>query len=119
MKIPVRTKGGIYFEKDTIEKWITTCGSICPITGDPLKLDDLILDQVMSNNIRKYNVDKALGRDVSGGSGSGIHKNNESEQKESTQKKPEQQVAGTYESKTNGVDVVGGGFANDDDLYVF
>ena len=97
MKMPMRTKGGLYFEKDTIEKWIGRCGQICPVTGDPLALKDLVYDEVMSNNIQKYNVNKALGRGGGGGGGGSAT--------------PQQ--AANYESKT------GGGFDNDDDLYVF
>ena len=41
MKEPVRTPGGIVFEKDTILLWIKTRGQICPISGDALSEDML------------------------------------------------------------------------------
>eukprot|EP00434_Breviolum_minutum_P043092 symbB.v1.2.038388.t1/scaffold5957.1/size24395/2 len=34
---PVLSPYGHVFEKDTLTQWLTTCGSVCPITGKPLR----------------------------------------------------------------------------------
>jgi hypothetical protein len=41
MKNPVTSKYGHTFEKDTIEQWLRQQGSVCPITGQYLTIDDL------------------------------------------------------------------------------
>lgn len=42
MKEPVRAKTtGLVFEKTTIELWLATRGSVCPITNSPLEKSDL------------------------------------------------------------------------------
>lgn len=41
LKEPVRSPYGQVFERATIELWLTTRGSICPITNQPLTLADL------------------------------------------------------------------------------
>ena len=104
MRVPVRTAAGLYFEKETIETWLNRCGSICPITGEKLTVDDLQFDKVMADSIQRYCVGKVL-------------------------KNTERKVAAEYESKNNTETVAEtwaanttsniDGFANDDDLYVF
>jgi hypothetical protein len=42
MKDPVKVRSsGISFERATIELWLKTRGSICPITMAPLNINDL------------------------------------------------------------------------------
>lgn len=41
LKEPVRSPYGQVFERATIELWLATRGSICPITNKPLTLADL------------------------------------------------------------------------------
>jgi hypothetical protein len=42
MKEPIKAKtSGLVFERATIELWITTRGSICPVTNEELTKDDL------------------------------------------------------------------------------
>ena len=101
MKTPVRTSGGIYFEKDTIEKWLKKCGSVCPVTGEKLTRDDLTHDEGMTAAIQRYTFSKALGGQ-------------------------QREEAAAYESKmesSKGTEMIDddgkGGFENDDDLYVF
>ena len=51
MKEPMRAvkTSGLVFEKVTIEVWLNTRGSICPITHQPLTKDDLVLDVELRN----------------------------------------------------------------------
>ena len=43
MKDPVRVgTSGPVFERSTIELWLSTRGSVCPINGTPLTKDDLL-----------------------------------------------------------------------------
>lgn len=46
MKEPVRSKkSGLVFERATIEVWLATRGSVCPITHEPLYREDLEVDE--------------------------------------------------------------------------
>jgi len=38
--VPLRSPYGHSFERDTLEQWIRSCGSVCPITGQALRLED-------------------------------------------------------------------------------
>ena len=58
MKTPVQSPYGHNFEKETIEEWIKTQGSVCPITGKPLSLSDLkpnkqLQGEIMQEAIRE------------------------------------------------------------------
>merc|ERR1719188_903525 len=37
---PLRSPHGHLFEKETLELWIERCGSICPLTNLPLRVED-------------------------------------------------------------------------------
>jgi hypothetical protein len=58
MKEPVRTPGGIVFEKDTILLWIKTRGQVCPISGDALTEDMLEEDKDLGSEILRWNIKK-------------------------------------------------------------
>jgi hypothetical protein len=58
MKDPVRSPGGMVFERATIEVWLDTRGSICPISGDPLVVDDLVNDDALRVQISAWQIKK-------------------------------------------------------------
>jgi hypothetical protein len=60
MKDPVRSPGGIMFEKATIVLWLSTRGSICPITGAPLSEGDLIADAKLRTKIMRHHISKSM-----------------------------------------------------------
>jgi len=41
---PVLSPYGHVFEEDTLKQWLTTCGSVCPITGKPVREEDCRAD---------------------------------------------------------------------------
>lgn len=50
MKEPMRVKStGLVFEAATIELWLKTRGSVCPITNTPLEWSDLEPDEELKN----------------------------------------------------------------------
>lgn len=51
MTNPIRTPYGNKFEKKTLEKWIDSCGSVCPITSQPLRFDDCHYDKELKHEI--------------------------------------------------------------------
>eukprot|EP00927_Polykrikos_kofoidii_P070665 TRINITY_DN67076_c0_g1_i1.p1 TRINITY_DN67076_c0_g1~~TRINITY_DN67076_c0_g1_i1.p1 ORF type:complete len:807 (-),score=148.73 TRINITY_DN67076_c0_g1_i1:324-2606(-) len=51
---PVRSPYGHLFEKKTLERWVKNCGSVCPITSKPLRLDDCEPDAEMKRKIVKF-----------------------------------------------------------------
>lgn len=51
---PLRSPFGHSFEKKTLEKWIANCGSVCPISGKPLRLEECEPDQEMKKRIVKF-----------------------------------------------------------------
>eukprot|EP00658_Telonema_sp_P-2_P035702 TRINITY_DN25922_c0_g1_i1.p1 TRINITY_DN25922_c0_g1~~TRINITY_DN25922_c0_g1_i1.p1 ORF type:complete len:359 (+),score=98.07 TRINITY_DN25922_c0_g1_i1:246-1322(+) len=51
MKTPVQSPYGHNFEKETIEDWIKSQGSVCPITGKPLNLSDLKPNKQLQSDI--------------------------------------------------------------------
>jgi len=42
---PVRSPHGHLFERSTLEKWIGLCGSVCPVTGKPLRMNECTEDK--------------------------------------------------------------------------
>jgi len=54
MTSPQRSPYGHCFEKKTLEKWVMNCGSICPITQQPLRLEDCQPDAEMKKRIVKF-----------------------------------------------------------------
>jgi len=54
MTAPTRSKYGHYFEKKTLDRWFTNCGSICPITSQPLRMEECEPDTEMKKRIIKF-----------------------------------------------------------------
>eukprot|EP00929_Paragymnodinium_shiwhaense_P051518 TRINITY_DN25913_c0_g2_i2.p1 TRINITY_DN25913_c0_g2~~TRINITY_DN25913_c0_g2_i2.p1 ORF type:complete len:550 (-),score=99.32 TRINITY_DN25913_c0_g2_i2:64-1713(-) len=50
----VRSPHGHLFERATLGKWIGMCGSICPITGQPLRLEDCQEDQEVQRQVIEW-----------------------------------------------------------------
>jgi len=51
---PVLSRYGHHFERKTLEKWFGNCGSVCPITQKPLRLEECQPDQEMKKRIVKF-----------------------------------------------------------------
>eukprot|EP00605_Chrysophyceae_sp_TOSAG23-4_P001862 GSChrysophyteH1.ASY1.ANO1.2054.1 assembled CDS len=58
MQEPVKSSTGYYFERATIELWLSTRGSICPISHTPLTLEDLEPANDLRNQIKRYHITK-------------------------------------------------------------
>lgn len=57
MKDPVRsTNSGLVFEKATIQIWLQTRGQVCPITHQPLSLEELVPDTDLKKRIMRYHI---------------------------------------------------------------
>lgn len=48
---PLRSPYGHLFEKETLENWVKMCGSMCPVTGQPLRIDDCSEDKVTAQQV--------------------------------------------------------------------
>lgn len=51
---PVLSPYGHYFEQKTLQKWVANCGSVCPVTQKPLRLEDCAVDAEMKKRIAKF-----------------------------------------------------------------
>lgn len=51
---PVKSPYGHLFEKKTLERWMQNCGSVCPMTQKPLRLEDCHPDAEMKKRIVKF-----------------------------------------------------------------
>lgn len=51
---PIRSPYGHLFEKKTLEKWMGNCGSVCPITAKPLRMEECTPDAEMKKVIVKF-----------------------------------------------------------------
>lgn len=51
---PVRSPYGHFFEKKTLERWMGNCGSVCPVSGQILRLEDCQPDAEMKKRIVKF-----------------------------------------------------------------
>ena len=58
LKEPARTPQGLVFERATIKLWLETRGSVCPLTGEALTLDDLIDDRDLRARIVSWQLAK-------------------------------------------------------------
>ena len=58
MKEPARTPAGLVFEKQTIILWLETRGSVCPITGEPLTVDELVDDSALRSRIIAWQISR-------------------------------------------------------------
>ena len=56
MRDPVAGATGVAYERETIELWLETRGSVCPITGSPLEKIDLAADAALRNEIVRYHI---------------------------------------------------------------
>ena len=57
-KFPAKDK--VAYERETIELWLKTRGSVCPITGRNLKLEDLEPDTQLRNEIVRFQVQRTM-----------------------------------------------------------
>lgn len=65
MKDPVRVGSkptGPVFERATIELWLATRGSVCPITGEALMKEDLVPADDLRNRIKRYHIEQTTRR---------------------------------------------------------
>ncbi|KAJ1453539.1 hypothetical protein M885DRAFT_524007 [Pelagophyceae sp. CCMP2097] len=58
LKEPVRSPHGHVFERSTIELWIATRGSVCPITGQALELADLKEDTDVRSRLMCWQINR-------------------------------------------------------------
>ena len=65
MKEPMRcVRTNLVFERATIELWLKTRGQVCPITNEPLTLNDLSADDDLRNQIMRYHIQQTTRRIV-------------------------------------------------------
>jgi hypothetical protein len=58
MKEPVKTPGGLVFERSTIEVWLESRGSVCPISGNSLSKEDLVDEEELRYKISAWQIKK-------------------------------------------------------------
>merc|ERR1719183_2902305 len=51
---PLRSPYGHVFERETLENWVQMCGSVCPLTGQPLRLDDCTEDRATAQKVLEW-----------------------------------------------------------------
>lgn len=51
---PVRSPYGHLFERETLENWVNMCGSICPLTGQPLRMEDCVEDRAVAHQVLEW-----------------------------------------------------------------
>lgn len=51
---PVRSPYGHLFEKKTLERWMANCGSVCPVSSKPLRMEECQPDAEMKKRIVKF-----------------------------------------------------------------
>lgn len=54
MKDPVRSPHGHAFERSTLERWVSSCGSVCPVTSRQLRLQECGTDVELQQEIRQW-----------------------------------------------------------------
>jgi len=54
MATALRSTDGHVFDKESLEQWIATCGSICPVSGKPLRLEDCSEDRAIGREIVEW-----------------------------------------------------------------
>eukprot|EP00595_Chromulina_sp_UTEXLB2642_P002749 CAMPEP_0196764344 /NCGR_PEP_ID=MMETSP1095-20130614/5900_1 /TAXON_ID=96789 ORGANISM="Chromulina nebulosa, Strain UTEXLB2642" /NCGR_SAMPLE_ID=MMETSP1095 /ASSEMBLY_ACC=CAM_ASM_000446 /LENGTH=365 /DNA_ID=CAMNT_0042119637 /DNA_START=1009 /DNA_END=2106 /DNA_ORIENTATION=+ len=65
MKDPVYVPStNLYFERSTIELWLTTRGSVCPITHKPLDKSMLVTADDIRNKIKRYHIQQTAMRSL-------------------------------------------------------
>merc|ERR1719428_1430737 len=50
----LRSPHGHLFEKTSLERWIASCGSVCPVTGEPLTLDLCTHDREVERKVIEW-----------------------------------------------------------------
>lgn len=61
---PLRSPYGHVFEKDTIIRWLDENGNTCPITGKPLKPEDLKQDPELEKSINQWQIQRLMKMNV-------------------------------------------------------
>lgn len=51
---PVRSPHGHIFEEKTLKLWIERCGSVCPVTNLPLRIDDCVRDTQVEEDVLQW-----------------------------------------------------------------
>jgi hypothetical protein len=51
---PLRSPLGHVFERKTLETWMNTCGSVCPVSNTPLQIDTCTLDKELQRRVVKW-----------------------------------------------------------------
>jgi len=51
---PLRSPYGHLFERETLEEWLSRCGSVCPITGQPLRLEECQEDRAIEHQVVEW-----------------------------------------------------------------
>jgi hypothetical protein len=51
---PLRTPAGHVFEQKTLETWFITCGSVCPVSNAPLRLEECVHDKELQKRVVKW-----------------------------------------------------------------
>eukprot|EP00443_Scrippsiella_acuminata_P112651 CAMPEP_0115745902 /NCGR_PEP_ID=MMETSP0272-20121206/92357_1 /TAXON_ID=71861 /ORGANISM="Scrippsiella trochoidea, Strain CCMP3099" /LENGTH=716 /DNA_ID=CAMNT_0003190819 /DNA_START=158 /DNA_END=2308 /DNA_ORIENTATION=- len=51
---PVRSPYGHFFEQKTLQRWMQNCGSVCPVSQQPLRMEECIADADMKKKIVKF-----------------------------------------------------------------
>jgi hypothetical protein len=52
MHDPVMTKTGHTFERSALAQWMTICGEVCPVSGQPLPLSHIVSDRTLKQEIQ-------------------------------------------------------------------
>jgi hypothetical protein len=60
MKCPVISPYGHNYEKDVIEQWIKQQGSVCPLTGNPLSLEELKPNKALQSEIMQTMIQQSM-----------------------------------------------------------
>jgi hypothetical protein len=58
MSQPIRSPHGHVFERKTLERWVSCCGSVCPITSKPLRLQDCWIDAQLHEDMKHFRKDR-------------------------------------------------------------
>ena len=51
---PVRSPTGHVFERTTLEQWFVTMGKVCPVSSEPLNMEDCKRDKPLELEIKEY-----------------------------------------------------------------
>jgi hypothetical protein len=58
MRDPVMTKTGYTFERSALAQWMTVCGEVCPVSGQPLPLSHIVSDRTLKQEIQFWRRNK-------------------------------------------------------------